>query len=402
MTEYRILKEADLPLEVVILLIAGMTMLLTGVLLFPVHSGALPYYENGLYGLLLVIFSLQIITLGKTPFGDAHRSKTLFAVGVVIAAVGIVICFIPVISTRIPRLLLVLCFGAGGALQFVQMFFDRDKYRAWKKYGGIFRQLIIGCSSVYGLSMLIALLILRQSLLSITLTAFALMVYGAAIIYLACILKNIYSMYPQAEKTRKGEVELSTDQTLLLLTAVFMLLLGTLLVPVNMGLLPFSGSAQLGLLMVIFAVQMLSAGNTPIGSFPRSWLMILFGLIFAALGIVSCMIPEVLVPLLTVFVGVLNILGGVIPLAKKNIFLPRESGDSSSDIPPVMRQLFATQLGLNLLGILFGTSMLVSNLIPGPVIGVILAANGCVLLYLLRILTVLDKMRCDAASAGPF
>ena len=48
---------------------------------------------------------------------------------------------------------------------------------------------------------------------------------------------------------------------------------------------------------------------------------------------------------------------------------------------------------MNLLTILFGASMLVSNLIPGLVIGVILAANGCVLLYLLHILIVLDKMQ---------
>ena len=48
---------------------------------------------------------------------------------------------------------------------------------------------------------------------------------------------------------------------------------------------------------------------------------------------------------------------------------------------------------LNLLGILFGTSMLVPGLLPGLVIGVVLAANGCVLMYLLRILISLDRMR---------
>jgi len=53
-----LLKKADLPLEVVILLIGSMTMMITGILLFPVSEGSLPYYENGLYGLLLVIFAL--------------------------------------------------------------------------------------------------------------------------------------------------------------------------------------------------------------------------------------------------------------------------------------------------------------------------------------------------------
>ncbi|HOQ40574.1 MAG TPA: hypothetical protein PLG94_00280 [Smithellaceae bacterium] len=90
-----LLKKTELPFEVVILLIVGMAMLITGTLLFPVSSGALPYYEDGLYGLLLVMFALQIVTMGKTPFGDVRRSRLIIAVGAVISAVGIVTCFIP-------------------------------------------------------------------------------------------------------------------------------------------------------------------------------------------------------------------------------------------------------------------------------------------------------------------
>jgi len=395
MTKYKIFKEADLPLEVVILLIVGMILLISGVLLFPVSIGTLPYNENGLYGLLLVMFALQMITLGKTPFGDMRRSKLLLAVGVLIAAVGIVTCFIPGTFSRIPRLLLFLCFGPGGFLLLLQMCFAKDKLRTWAKYGGIFRHLILGCSAVYVLSILIGLLIWNQSLLTTPLTAVVVLIFGAAIVYLAGVLRKIYCTYPEAEKSCAGDAGLSIDNAMLLLMGVFMLLLGLLLIPVNLGLLPFSGSAQLGLLMVIFAVQMLASGSTPIGPFSRSWLMILFGLLFAALGIVSCIIPEILVSPLTVLVGVLNILGGVITLGK--ICIPRliKSEDASGPVPPVLAKLFAAQLTLNLLTILFGTSMLVARLIPGLVIGVILAANGCVLLYLLHILTVLEKMQCD-------
>jgi len=95
MTISALLRKTDIPFEIVILLIAGMALLITGTLLFPVSSGALPYYENGLYGLLLVMFALQIVTMGKTPFGDVRRSRLLLAVGAVIAAVGIVTCFVP-------------------------------------------------------------------------------------------------------------------------------------------------------------------------------------------------------------------------------------------------------------------------------------------------------------------
>jgi hypothetical protein len=393
-TERMVFREADLPLEVVILLIGGMALVITGILLFPVSGGALPYYENGFYGLLLVVFALQTITLGKTPFGDIGRSRLALAFGVVIAAVGIVTCVIPTFN-RLPRMLLFLCFGPGGFLLLLQMVLSRDKLRTWVQYGGIFRHLIIACSAVYVMSMLIALLLWRQSLLPTPLTAVVILIYGLAVFYLAGVLSKVYRAYPEAAKPPKGDIELSTDQAMLLLMGIFMLLLGVLLIPVTLGLLPFSASAQLGLLMVIFAVQMLAYGGTPIGPFPRSWLIIAFGFLFAAPGIVSCIIPGILLAALTVLVGVLNIAGGVIPLVKIRAPRPRGSDEPGGRAPPLLAKLFAAQLTLNLLAIMFGTSMLIPGLVHGLVIGVILAANGCVLLYLLRILVVLDKMRGD-------
>lgn len=397
MTTFTMLKEkeTDLPLEVVILLIAGMTMLITGILLFPVSAGALPYYENGLYGLLLVMFALQIITLGKTPFGDMHRSKILLAAGVMIAVVGIVTCFVPDLFIRLSRMLLFVCLGPGGFLLLLQMCLDKGKLRAWLQYGGIFRHLILGCSLVHVLSMLIALLLWKQNLLTTPMTAVAVLIYGAAILYLAGVLRKIYGAYPELGKPCRSDLELATDQAVLLLMGIFMLLLGVLLIPVNLGLLPFSGSAQLGLLMVMFAVQMLASGSTPLGPFPRSGLLVLFGLLFAALGIISCIIPEILVAQLTVLVGVLNILGGILTLARICVPRLKKSAEPRRPVPPVLAKLFAAQLIMNLITIMFGISMLVAHLIPGLVIGMILAANGCVLLYLLHLLTFPDSLRAS-------
>lgn len=393
-----VFREMDLPLEVAILLIAGMALLITGTLLFPVSLGALPYYENGLYGLLLVIFALQTVTLGKTPFGDVRRSTLLLAAGVIIAAIGIVTCFVPTFN-RIPRVLLFLCFGPGGFLLLLQMCFARDKLPTWIKYGGIFRHLIVGCALAYLFSMLVAVLLWMPNLLSTPMTAAVVLIYGIVIVYLAVVLRTIYGTYPAAAKPAEGDAGLSMDHSMILLMAVFMLLLGMLLIPVNLGLLPFSGSAQLGLLMVIFAVQMLASGSTPLGPFPRTWLMMGFGLLFAALGIVSCIIPEILVPSLTVLVGVLNILGGAITLAKICIPRLRRSDGPQGSVPPVLTRLFTAQLTMNLLTILFGAAMLIPHLVPGLIIGVILAANGCVLLYLLHILLVLDSMQRSTAGA---
>lgn len=177
------------------------------------------------------------------------------------------------------------------------------------------------------------------------------------------------------------------------------MLLGMLLIPVNLGLLPFSESAQIGLLMVIFAVQMLASGSTPIGPFHRSWPIVGLGFLFAALGIVSCIIPGILVSPLTVLVGVLNILGGAIALVKIWVARQKESDEPREAAYPILGQLAATQLMLNLLSIIFGASMLLPGLVPGGVIGVILAANGSALLYLLNILVVLDRMRRGMAPA---
>lgn len=67
------------------------------------------------------------------------------------------------------------------------------------------------------------------------------------------------------------------------------------LVSVSLGLIPFSGSYQLGLLIVIMAVLMFASGDILTGSLPRLWLAIAVGFLFAVLGIVFCIIFEILV-----------------------------------------------------------------------------------------------------------
>jgi len=74
----RMWKESDLSLEVVVLLIFGVFGLIYGLLLFKIYAGDLPYNPDSTIGLFLLIVSFQIITMGKTPFGDLRRSCVLF------------------------------------------------------------------------------------------------------------------------------------------------------------------------------------------------------------------------------------------------------------------------------------------------------------------------------------
>ncbi|MFY1645413.1 hypothetical protein ACK11Z_16910, partial [Methanoculleus bourgensis] len=53
------------------------------------------------------------------------------------------------------------------------------------------------------------------------------------------------------------DASLSLPVALLILVGVFLTLLGVLLFPVNIGVIPFSPDGQLGLLLVIIAIQMM-------------------------------------------------------------------------------------------------------------------------------------------------
>jgi uncharacterized protein (DUF2062 family) len=97
-------------------------------------------------------------------------------------------------------------------------------------------------------------------------------------------------------------------------------------------------------------------------------------------------------------VGILNILGSGISLGKFIVQLKSKAKEKTGQVPPVLKKLSITQLTLNTLGITFGLSMLISNLIPGLIIGVVLTANGVVLMYLLYLLIVIDRMQREMVA----
>ena len=386
-------KRADIPSDLVILLIAGLTMVIAGLLLFAVYSGKVPYYENGLYGLLIFIYALQITVLGKTPFGGiSQRTLPVLMLGIIIACIGIVTCFVPDLLKSIPRAMLFMCFGPGGMILLLQMLFSKDKFPLWKKKGGILMKLAVNCAALYSLSIVISILLLDKDFIPESLTAFSVLLYGLRIFSLTAVLYKVYALYPAAAKRPPGGISLSDERAVILITGIFMVLLGLLLIPVTFGLLPFSGSAQLGLLVVIMSIQMTAFGNTPLRSFTRTWPLVFLGLLFASMGIISCIVPGIMLPWLTLIIAFLNIGGGAIPLVKMLISLFSGEQKKTAQMPPVITKLLITQTTLNTLSIIFGTSMLIRNLIPGPVIGIVLTANGAVLLYLLSLLSKIDML----------
>jgi len=178
------------------------------------------------------------------------------------------------------------------------------------------------------------------------------------------------------------EASLPLSFAIILLLGVLLVVLGILLFPVNLGLLPFSPDGQLGLLLVLTALQLMALGSTPLGQFKRSWFMVLIGIGFVSMGIISCIVPGILTDIIREMLGVSNILGGAIflltgfPSTYKAIQNP----------PPELISKLPVYKVLNIVSISFGVSMLFPGIVSGFIISGIVIINGILLFLLVRIL----------------
>ena len=123
----RMKEEANLSLEVVVLILFGVFCLLFGLLLFKIYAGDLPYSPDSVFGLFLVLVSFQMITMGKTPFGDLRRSWALVILGMGTAVLGIATSFIPGYFTNFVRILVGIILFAGGIALLLQLCLSEKK-----------------------------------------------------------------------------------------------------------------------------------------------------------------------------------------------------------------------------------------------------------------------------------
>ena len=410
-------QESDLSLEVVVLLIYGIFALLFGLLLFKIHTGALPYSPDSTYGLFLVMVSFQVITMGRTPFGDLRRSWALAIIGMFTAILGIASCFIPGHLTEIVRGLVGIVLFAGGITLLIQLFFSEKKAKLWMKTSGILQQLTIACALVYALTTMLGLITLFKGITTNPQTAILLILSGISFFYLSWCIWNVTRTYgPEkpddsassiGSPDRSGskgrfrlfqEASLSLSSAILIILGILITFLSLLLFPVNLGLLPFSPDGQLGLMLTVMAIQMMALGDTPLGQYRRSWLMIIIGMAFAALGVVSCIAPGLLTGMLQIFLGLLNIMQGVAFFIKK--FLPKLQGvrtppEAPGVMPPIVRKLAGTQIVLNSVIIAFGIAMLLPRLVPVLVLAPILVMNGLLLFILASLMQKVTRMQAS-------
>ncbi|KAF5058591.1 hypothetical protein DSECCO2_344940 [anaerobic digester metagenome] len=396
--------EFGFTLESVILLILGIFMGLFGLLLFSITTGALPYAPDSTYGLFLVIVALQVITMGKTPLGDVRRTWLVIIIGIAVGIMGMLACFIPGLLSGVVRILVGAILILGGAVLLVQLILHKEKAALWLGVPGILRHLTVACALVYIMAFLLGIVTLVPAVTTDPLTAVLLIIDGAALFYLAWCIEVVGRKFPKkselAEKGREGpdrfflvrDVPFPFTTALLIFLGVLLALLAILLVPVNLGVLPFSPDGQLGLLLVIMAIQILAIGETPLGPFRRSWILVLIGLVFVAMGVYSCIVPGYLTDLLRVLLGLLNLIGSLVLLVGRVVPIVQEMRNAPSRpvaLPAPLRNLLLTQTALNLIGILFGISMLMPGFIPGMVTAGILFFNGLLLFLLAFILGTL-------------
>ncbi|BDZ69226.1 hypothetical protein [Methanobacterium ferruginis] len=401
-------KESDLSLEVVILIILGIFMLIFGIVLFEINTGKLPYNPDSAYGLFLVLVAVQIITMGKTPLGDLRRSWILILTGICIAIVGMISCFISGLLTEIVRLLVGVILLVGGINLLIQLFTSKKKAKTWLKNPGILTQLTIACGLVYVIMIILGLITLLPGVTTNPQTALFLIIYGFSIFYLAWCIQKVVRLYLSREIRNPAlnlsysdenaskkptnffqEASLPLNSALLILLGVLITLLGALLVLVTQGLLSFSADGTYGLLMVIFAIQIMTLGKTPVSSYKRSWLLVIIGIVFASFGIFSCIVPGILTGVIYLLIGVLNILGGTISLI--TMFYPilcgiRNPPEEEVVLPSIIKKLLITNTMLNIGTIAFGLSMLLIGIVPAIVTAGILVIYGLLFFILVSFL----------------
>lgn len=412
--------ETNVSLECVVLVVFGLFALLFGLLLFGILAGDLPYTPDSTYGLFLILVSFQMITMGRTPFGDFRRSRALLAAGMAMALLGMSACFLPGTVSALVRVLVGGVLTCGGATLLGRLFFSKTQARVWMRNPGILRQLTVACALVFAQSIILGAFTLAPGISTGLDTAIVLVLYGSSCFHLAWCLWEVAAAYPVGVAERAGasarspetgtvktgaglpgEVSLPLSQAILILLGMLLVFLGGLLFPVFLGLLPFSPDGQFGVMLTIMAIQMMALGDTPLGRYRRSVVMMVTGGAFAALGILSSIVPGLLTGVIQVLLGVLNISSGALSLAKLVLPAMREWRSSASppvSHPPVVRRLTMTQTVLSVVSIGFGLSMLIPRLVPGPVIAGILIANGILLFCLASFLRRLEQLAPESTG----
>lgn len=353
-------------------------------------------YKNGFLGLMLFLFGLESIVVGRSPTGETGGWKLKAAVGIPLCLTGMITAFLPGTPQTQPTWILFLCLSIGGAVQLLEMLLAEHKYRSWKGQGGPLKLLGPTCGAFYVLSILLGASVkLPQNELSARLPWLVAVAYGISLLGLSRTLQRVRVQYPKPEREKALQF-MPADRAMMLIVGIFMSALGIMLIPVSLGLIRFSQDAQLGFLVITMSIQMMATGNTPLGTVAPPALAIPIGIGVSVGGTISCLMPGLLSAPLTLILGILNLAGGIMGLrglrASRTQALKAMRNAGIPTAPSPLANLWRVQLAMNAISLLFGTSMLIHNLVPGWLIGTILTANGTLLMLMIPLLEQVGKL----------
>jgi len=301
-------KELNISIEPVILLIFGIFMLIFGVVLFKIHTGELPYSPDSTYGVFLVLVCIQIILTNKNPF-EFSNNLLIVCICIIGAIIGMIACFIPSIMISMIQPIVGVFLFIGGISQILSLIFSKNKGRIWFYESKLLRNMTIVLSIVYIITIILGLITLFPVFANDYFTATFLIIIGISLFLSAYYIEKVNNLYPvsneEMNKSRDNnegrfssslfkKYTLSSSNTILITLAILLITLGFLLFPVLLGLIGFSPDGQLGLLLVITAIQIIAVGSTSFGDYKRSLTLVLVGVIFASMGIFACIVPNVL------------------------------------------------------------------------------------------------------------
>ena len=388
--------EVDLTIEEVLLLVGGVFFVVYGLLLSQVLTGALQYSLASTDGIFLVLVSLQVIALGKTPFGDFRRSWLLVIAGIASATLGSIAIFTPEFLTWPVSLVCGVILLVGGVRLLVQLFTSKEGAKTWLRVGGILRQLTVACAVVYVVEILVGILtllgivsgtvVLVPSNPAGPLVIVLLLTFGIGLFYLTwCVHKatRLYAVREATNLTRASECpddplskngfgllrEASLDlaDAFSLFRGVLLIFLGFLYYGVYFGGIPFNWSGRYGLLLVLTSLGVLSAGQFLGRQHARSWWLMTIGIMFAGMGFVSCMVPGIMTGVIRLLLGVQNSTTRVLFLALERVVPTMSSSSLPAEavtLPPLMKRLGQSSTALNIITIAFGLDALAPVLLP--------------------------------------
>ena len=164
----------------------------------------------------------------------------------------------------------------------------------------------------------------------------------------------------------------------------------------------------MGLLLVLTSLQLLALGQFVGSEVTRSWLVIAFGILCAAAGIFSCIVPGILTGVIPPLLGLQNIITGVLLLATKiiapTVYGIRHPPAEPAVLPPIIKRLFLALTVTGIVAILFGINMLAPLLLPS-LLGVVAFAMLLPLLIIIMgfmsLITVAITQKLQQGVAKP-